>query len=223
MTTSATSQSASISPRLGSNEAVERLDDVVMNMLQQADLNGHDMLDHDDDQDVMHFQYQKSDTDRKEQNLLQTTTKRYSSSSYGGMDSSKLSSSGARPQSNSNGSRNNNGLLSTSSYEMSSSSAGVRTSTTVKSTTQQKMVISKGNVVRIHVPYGQELTHEVRVVPSPGNEGIKVTTGGEIPPSAQHQPTRPSGTSSMKRDKEKSRHGGRSGGGSPNKRLSAPR
>ena len=81
------------------------------------------------------------------------------------------------------------------------------------------MVISKGDVVRIHVPYAKEQTHEVRVVTSPGSEGIKVTSsdGMPLPP--------PGSTSSMKRDKErKGRQGGRSGGGgSPNKRLSAPR
>jgi hypothetical protein len=118
-----------------SSDVIDRLDDSVRVMLETANLNGDD--EHDDDDDVMSVECKSLSVETSAQH----STKRYSSQSY----TVAASSNSLKKKT----STRNNGVLSTSVQEVSTK----KKSQTSKSMSQQKTVITKGDVVRIHVPY----------------------------------------------------------------------
>ncbi len=111
------------------SDAYERLDENVRMMMQTADLNGGNGT-YDDDDDVVSVECKSMSVEKSGSH----STKRYSSHSYtvASSNSLKKKASQSRQQ------QSNNGLL---------------TSSSVQEVSKQKMVISKGDVVRIHVPY----------------------------------------------------------------------
>eukprot|EP00095_Tigriopus_kingsejongensis_P001945 maker-scaffold1386_size43912-snap-gene-0.6 protein:Tk01945 transcript:maker-scaffold1386_size43912-snap-gene-0.6-mRNA-1 annotation:"conserved hypothetical protein" len=145
------------------SEAIDRLDDSVRQMLEAAEINGEITDGFDDDDDVV---YRRSQSSASHHHPPTVSTQRHSSH--------QMSSS-----SNGNLSRNNGILSSTfhqeerihhsmSRKEVVKQSNQVTSSTS--SSSQQELVITKGDRIRIKVPYS----------PPPGQDEVHVVTSPQL-------------------------------------------